>query len=225
MNSIPLLLSILQADTLTTVLTSSLLAGLISAVVSAFVSIRLKNKEYRNDYYKQIINKRLKVYGYLEKQLVYLRSHMMDDKDQQMYLKIFGKGEEEFIKSTRHQLLALDSSFWLTRDTHTLLADLNKLLTELRIRYDISDEEELRKAGKEYNYALSTLRIELEIALRKDMHELYDVDKFFRARSRHPYHYRSSASAIYEAAAQGNPTQDPYSGFSNTTFFLPTKDR
>jgi len=203
------------------ILTSTLLAALVSAGVSALVALKLKDKEYRNDYYKQIIGKRLKVYEYLEKQLVQLRPHVLDDEDQKMYLKIFSKGKEYWQKSTRNQLSALNASFWLTYDTHTLLANLNKIIIEIGIRYDTSDDKELIKAGKEYDYMLSSLRIDLEAALRKDMQELYDVNKFFKGRDSRLLWYQSSAHEMYKEAAERKPLQNPYSGFANNTFFKP----
>lgn len=202
-------------------LTSTLLAAVVSAAVSAFIAVKLKDKEYRNDYYKQIIAKRLKTYEYLENQLILLRPHMYDEKDKKMYLKIFGFGKERFNEETNAHLDALNASFWLTYPTHTLLGKLNHMLTEIKLRYKIDDPEELIKAGKEYNYVLSNLRIELEAALRQDMHELYNVDRFFKSRPKLNFYYRSEE--IFDNEEFALPEQDPTKGMSNSTFFLQSK--
>ena len=55
------------------IITSSIFAGLISAAVSYFISVRLKNLDFKNEYYKEILKKRLVVYEHIEIQLSILK--------------------------------------------------------------------------------------------------------------------------------------------------------
>lgn len=61
-------------ETIKILLASSLIAGIVSTIVSYITSIRLKKIDFKNEYYKEILKKRLHAYEFIENQIAVLKS-------------------------------------------------------------------------------------------------------------------------------------------------------
>jgi len=97
-------------DKITLILTSSVIAAIVSAIISAIVSLKLKQIDYKNDYYKEIISKRLNAYQFLENQIAVLKSTVLDDSDRKPYHMIFSYGEKKLNKFQDNLFLAMSYS-------------------------------------------------------------------------------------------------------------------
>jgi hypothetical protein len=73
------------------ILTSTVIATVLSTIVSTIVAIKLKSLDYRNEYYKKLLDKRLEAYRFLEMQIAILKNTVLDD-DKQPYHMIFSYG-------------------------------------------------------------------------------------------------------------------------------------
>ena len=60
---------------------SHILIALLSAGLAFLSAWRIKKIDYRNEYYKNIINKRLNAYQFVENQIAVLKTAVLDDKD------------------------------------------------------------------------------------------------------------------------------------------------
>lgn len=67
-------------ENLNIILTSSLIAGTVSLIVSYLISVQLKKLDFKNEYYKEILKKRLNAYQHIEAQLAVLKSVDLDEK-------------------------------------------------------------------------------------------------------------------------------------------------
>lgn len=165
-----------NSELLNVILTSSLIAGILSAIVSAIVSIKLKNLDYKNEYYKKILEKRLDAYKFLETQIAVLKSSVLDE-DGKGYHLIFAYGENEYHKFQSNLIAAMAYSMWINDQTVDHMEKLNELFFKIS-RKPMKDDKEVIKLGKENYHAIAGLRKQLEDSVRQDLLNLHDLKKF-----------------------------------------------
>ncbi|NVO85564.1 hypothetical protein [Hymenobacter terrestris] len=166
---------------LSIILTSSVVSDILSALVSVFISIKSKNLDYKYNYYKEIITKRLNAYQYLEAQVTLLKNTVLDSSDGRPYHDIFSHGKGEFINFQQNLFLSMSNSIWIDEDTVNLMQELNDIFYNINIK--IENEETSSKmisVGKSYYAHLSAIRKELEHNLRKDLFDLHNMKRFFK---------------------------------------------
>lgn len=170
-----------NSDLLKVILTSSLVAGIFSAVVSAIVSMKLKNLDYKNEYYKKILEKRLEAYKYIEAQISVLKSSVLDE-DGKPYHTIFSYGEQEFYKFQENLHTAIAYGMWINDETSELMDKLNEIFFKISRRVANANNEGLITLGKDYYQEISVLRKTLEHSVRKDLLGLHNFKKFKKSR-------------------------------------------
>ena len=77
------------------VLSSSLLSGIVGAIVGGIFSLRGKHKEYVNDYYKTIINRRLAAYEKVEVLIRNLKAAVVAPEDSRPYHLLFSSETDD----------------------------------------------------------------------------------------------------------------------------------
>lgn len=110
---------------ITIILASSVIATVLSTIINYFISVRLKRLDYKNEYYKTIIQKRLEVYQYIEEQITYLRAVMIDENDNKIYHALFNEGFEKAIDLQNNLIMAIAYSLWIDKDTSDYLQEMN----------------------------------------------------------------------------------------------------
>lgn len=161
------------------ILTSTVIATVLSTLVSTVLAIKLKSLDYRNEYYKKILDKRLEAYKFLETQIAVLKSTVLDE-DRQPYPMIFSFGESEFHKFQENLFAAIAYSIWIHQDTVTEMENLNQIFFKISSRTKNVSEEKVIEVGKEYYHQIATLRKKLEFFVRRDLHNLHDLKKFMK---------------------------------------------
>lgn len=169
-------------DNLNLILTSSLIAGIVSAIVSYFISVRLKQLDFKNEYYKEILKKRLIAYQYIETQLAVLKSVVLDEEDNLPYHSIFSYGEEEFFDYQKNLIMAISYNLWIDEKTSNILEKLNDLFYSLNIKASGLSEIEMYNLGKKYYQNISDLRFELENSTKEGLYNLHDIKKAFKTK-------------------------------------------
>lgn len=167
-------------NTITIILTSSVVSALISSLINSFFSLRIKNVEYKNTYYKEILSKRLTAYQFLETQVAVLKAIVLDD-DGETYHMIFNRSYDDFVDFQKNLYAAMSYSLWINEDTVKSMQNLNDLF--LHLNYEIEKGNDLHVIGKLHYKKLSIARKELETNVRKDLLELYKLDKFLNEKS------------------------------------------
>lgn len=157
------------------ILASTVVSGTISAIISFFVSVKLKNLDYKNEYYKKILDKRLEAYKYLEIQIAVMKTTIMDDKDGKAYHMMFSDGENKLIEFQKNLMLAMSYSLWINDSTVRIIEELNQLI------YIIGEDSRrlnLINVAKDNYNEVATLRKKLEFAVKEDLYNLHDINKF-----------------------------------------------
>jgi hypothetical protein len=161
------------------ILASSFFAGIISAVISYIISIRLKKLDFKNDYYKEILKKRLVAYEHIEIQLSILKTVMLGD-DGNPYHFIFTEGEIKLVDYQKNLFMAVNKSLWIDPKTTKSLENLNDFFFNINNKAYGKKEVEIIEIGKQYYEKLSNLRFELENSTKEGLYNLHDMEKAFK---------------------------------------------
>lgn len=160
------------------ILSSSLLAGISGALIAGAFSLRGKQNDYVNDYFKTIIKRRLDAYEKLEQLINAFKLAVLDD-DQQPYHQVFSNEVTWtdvyalFLEATSHPL-------WLSDDVFEKTRELN-----IMFLHASSNKRNLVEFGKS-NYApIAELREDIERLHARDMLALHDVEGFLKKKKVH----------------------------------------
>lgn len=183
----------------------ALTSSLFSAVVTTGANYYFKKQDYKRDYYKKIIDKRLKAYEELEsfmgsfclKQEV--SNPLRDEKDAKSFevLRCFTE-DNGLIKANDDILKVLKYSLWFSNEICENLGKINSMVCEVGISLtDTSSKlsNEIRKSGLTGKLAKEDLILymghvffddiqtcikELGITISKDLTNIHDVESFLK---------------------------------------------
>jgi hypothetical protein len=100
---------------ITVILSSSLLASIFTSLMSAAVKVYLKNRDYRDNYFSKVIDKRIEAYELVERQIALLKSSVVSSKG--TYHQVFALGQDHFREYQEGLFLALSKGVWLSERT------------------------------------------------------------------------------------------------------------
>lgn len=165
------------------ILTSSSIAALVTAFFTIILNVYLKKLDYKNEYFKKVIQKRIDAYEFLENQIIRLKQSTIDDLDGKAYHIIFAYGEEYFSSSMTPTIQASAYSLWIHPETFESFNKLKNIF--IHISFALNDKksrnEELIVLGKKYYKEIAILRDELEKHVRNDYLNLYKIEEFTRS--------------------------------------------
>lgn len=160
------------------ILSSSLLTALFTALINGWFEISMKNKDYQNMFYKDIIDKRLEAYKFIDTQICVLKNSAYDGEDNKTYHLIFAYGEDDYYNFQKNLHIALSKSLWLSAETKKFLSELNLLFLKMSLKYNL--KVDLIDCGKEYYEEIVKVRDLLEKSFCKDISEMHNVKKFLK---------------------------------------------
>lgn len=172
-----------QLELIKIIFTSSVIAGLVSAIVSYFTTLKLKKYDFKTEYYKEILKKRLMAYQYIENQIAVLKGVVMDS-DGKPYHMIFNEGEIKFIEYQRNLFVAISYSLWIDYDTVKELEKLNHLFFNLNNHVHGKTNEEMELIGKQFYLKISDSRFILEDSVKRGLYNLHDVKRAFKTKKK-----------------------------------------
>jgi hypothetical protein len=149
------------------------------------ISIRLKKLDFKNEYYKEILKKRLHAYGFIETQIAVLKSVVLGD-DGKPFHMIFGQGETKFLEFQTNMGLAISYGLWIDDKTSKTLDEMNNLFFNLNNHVHNKSDSEIEKIGQEYYQRVADFRIRLEKDLKNGLYNLHDIKKAFKTKKRGP---------------------------------------
>ena len=165
----------METNLLVTILTSSLLSGIAGALIVGYWNLLIKKSEYRHEYYKLILSRRIAAYEQLEELIVWLRV-AVSDTDQRPYHLLFSlDGDWETAYQATYKVTT--QALWLSDEVFAKAKELNVLL----YRPSHADKGAIEFGKSNYN-AIANIRESLESLLAKDMLTLYDVKSFLKAK-------------------------------------------
>lgn len=160
------------------VLSSSLISGILGASIAGAFALRGKRDEYRNDYYKSVLKRRIEAYEKLESLINALKLTVLDN-DQRPYHRVFyaqecwGELYKLFIDATSHPL-------WLTDEVFDKTRELN-----IMFLHASSQQRDLIEFGKNNYEPIAELRSEIERIVAMDMLALHDIESFLKRKRDH----------------------------------------
>ncbi|WP_339700911.1 hypothetical protein [uncultured Marixanthomonas sp.] len=172
-----------MSETIKILLASGVIAGIVSAIISYLTSIRLKKMDFRNEYYKEILKKRLNAYEFIENQIAVMKSVVLDDDGKPFHL-IFGQGESKFYEFQQNLMLAISYGLWIDNETHETLDEINNLFFNLNNHVNKKNDSVIEEIGKKYYNRVSELRMKLEKNAKKGLYDLHDIKKVFKSKKR-----------------------------------------
>jgi hypothetical protein len=167
-----------QTDLITLVLTSSVL----SAGLTAFVNWLLQKKNYRNEYYKKLLDKRIDAYEEVE-DLVSRLTAMVNIGDGKMCNLICHLGYDHFSKFLISIMIPIKKGFWLSDNISGLLTELNVfLLNEIDNKIDEKGDpdKQLIELGIQNIEKIRSFRKNIQSQLYNDLRDLHNIRKFVK---------------------------------------------
>lgn len=155
---------------ITTVISSSVIATLLSSLINLYI----KKQDFKNEYYKLLIKKRMDAYEWIENQLALLKTSVIDEHDGKPYHQVFSFGESYFLKYTESTIYTNSNNLWLNQKTNNKLDELIHILNRISFEFDTAKDSDLIKAGKQYYWDIAKVRDELENLTRRDLLKLYN---------------------------------------------------
>ena len=166
-----------------TIFSSAGVASVISAIAS-FVNNRLAhNREYKDDYYKMVIAKRMDAYSKVEVIILSLKKLVRDESDDCLYNVIFNNSQEEFFAFQTQLYEIAANSVWFSKDMYNALSELNLLFTQIDSQV-LDDGSNLLILGKQNRKKIADIRIRLEDIFRRDILSLHKIEEFLKNKNR-----------------------------------------
>ena len=165
---------------LAAILSSSVLSALLTSVVNFYIT----SLNYKNEYYKKLLDKRLDAYQEVYNFLSNIKTYVHDSEDSLLTPYILANGVEALDQAVIAMLVPLKKSFWLSGELADRLTELNVLFVELSNKANRSSDpdKELKILGNDYLEKIRALRKKIQYQIQKDLETLDDVKKFIKKR-------------------------------------------
>jgi len=160
------------------VLSSSVISGAIGALIAGFFSIRVSQRNFKNDYFKTVLQKRITAYEELEKLAHAFKTSVMDA-DRKPYHLPFSKDDDyEFAHTLVFKVMM--QSLWISEEAFCKIRDLSDLLYRLQP----SENNGAIEFGKKNYEKIALLRGDLETIIANDMLTLHEVKRFLKQKKK-----------------------------------------
>jgi hypothetical protein len=184
---------------------STAVASIVAAALSSLFNYLLKDKEYKNDYYKKVIETRMAAYKAVQEILASLSNDTLDFVDDKGYMNMFEVTlsmhidnynldiSNQYIKKAdfredelygfrnfmKNLSFALAQRDWLNHDLIDCLQQLQDSLNAVLISA-IQRKVNLVVIAKEKHTELLRLKTGIQHEYHKDMQDLQNVPEFFK---------------------------------------------
>lgn len=163
-------------ETIVAVFSSSLLA----AGLTSFVNYRLTTVNYRNEYYKKLLDRRLDAYENVYNFLSHLKMLTHDKEENTLTPFLLFNGINELDKTTIQILIPMKTNIWISDDLQDALGRLNVLLVELRYAAENAPDpdKELIRIGSNRLPDIREKRKEIERIMKLDLRTMHNIGSF-----------------------------------------------
>ena len=157
---------------------SAVIAALVSSIASFWINRWSQRKSYDNEYYKIIINKRIEVYQFIERQIAVTKTTVLDNDGKPYYL-FFKNNHDKYYEFQQNLFIASCNSMWLSASILDALGKMNQLF--FTINQEITDDKNHNiEIGKKYYSQIQKIRNEVEKSFLIDFANLHDINSFFK---------------------------------------------
>lgn len=157
------------------------LASLASSSLAAWVAWKSKDKEYRNDYYKKVIDKRIKAIEAAEEMLSILSMYKEAEDGSGTYYEYFEiELGPEMLTSATKKFAPLTT--WSSRELVLQLRQLVDIVSAVCIEADGVEKSKQQAVYVRRYPIVNSKLLEIQYLIGLEMEQLYDVKGFFRNR-------------------------------------------
>tara|TARA_R110002033_G_C3788421_1_gene230073 strand:+ start:35 stop:595 length:561 start_codon:yes stop_codon:yes gene_type:complete len=160
-------------DIIVLVLTSSL----ISSLLTVFFQWIFKFIDFKNDFNKKIIDKRLNAYEKIENTIWSLSLKTQDGN--KAWLTILSSSEY-YNNFTVNLVFNIKQSIWISNELNSKLTELNVFLTNLENKYMPKKDSDFETIGEKHMTDITLLRDEIKYIYFKDFNKIHDVSSFLK---------------------------------------------
>jgi hypothetical protein len=149
-----------------------ILSGVVAAVVTFLLGSVQKDYDYKNEYYKKIIEKRFQAYETLEQTLRQLNFFVYDEKLNGAVFSIF----EDTVSFDQFSISLFEAqlgSRWLSPDTQNTLRQLSIIIAKI-------SRENVAESASPYLSEVLQLKRNLDKSSLLDFRDLHDIETFFK---------------------------------------------
>lgn len=159
----------------------SFLGNIIVAFIAFWAGSSTQRRNYRDEYYKTVIQKRIEAYQFVEKQLEVMRMTVFDECDKKQYHAFFDNSGDKIINYRRNLYQAIARCTWLSSKMMKALASLDEFFFEIDGKIE-DDKDANIEIGKQYFSKLKAVQIRISEILITDTEKLYEVKSFLKSK-------------------------------------------
>ncbi|WP_367916038.1 hypothetical protein [Leadbetterella sp. DM7] len=171
--------------TVTEAITLVISSSVLSAILTGLVSLRIQSLNYKQEYYKKIIERRI----YAQEEILNLSNELSIQvklDNGALCNRICATGEDHFNSIVILVGTSVNVSFWLSKKLSDILLELNIfLLNEISHNIKGKSQEErdlsLISLGIQNHEKIREYRKSIESQLMKDFGNAFDVKSFIRS--------------------------------------------
>lgn len=164
------------------ILLAVLSSSLLAAGLTGFINWRLQHESYKREYYKKLLDKRIKAYEAIEN-IVERLNGQVHINDGRLCPQICASGQDYFARFLAMLFSSIEYSTWLNDKTGRKLTEFNIFLLQ-NIDHKIDEnnnyDEQLVEIGAQQVEGIRGFREELKILLYQDLRTLHHVKRFIK---------------------------------------------
>jgi hypothetical protein len=174
------------AGTPPSLLASAVVAGLVSAIVSGLIAWLVKDKEYKNDYYKKVIDKRIKAIEALETYVSLFNTaqeviDISNNQHRQLHTFFANKRDDEITHKAIEDITK--SGIWYGVETSKKANKLSRIVGREATKCSGKNSIEIIRISIDAFREIEIAKIEVQRSMRNDMASLHKVEAFFKAKA------------------------------------------
>lgn len=157
-------------------------SSVLSAALTSVVNYYLTSVNYKNEYYKKLLDNRLEAYQNVYYFLSNIKTLIHYSEDNILTPYLFTNGIDNFDKVSVEILVPIKSSIWLSSDLSDSLTKLSVLLNKISNEANAEREpdSELLKLGQLYMEEIRAIRFEIETIVKRDFKNLHKIESFLK---------------------------------------------
>lgn len=172
------------AEIITIIISSSVLA----AILTGLVNLRIQNLNYKREYYKKLIERRIDAQEQILNLTNELRIQVKLDEGV-LCNRLCATGEQHFESVSILVAASVNISFWLSNELSNILLEfniflLNEINHEIKGTNQIERDKSLQQLGIENHEKIRDFRSKIEQQLMKDFANLTEVKSFVKSKNK-----------------------------------------
>ncbi len=162
------------------IITAIISSSLLSSVLTVIASWLIHRSDYKNDYYKKILDKRLEAYEQLNKVVGELSKFTFLDGNNVIHSICLS--EHNFKNYINSSTSINNLTFWYEEATSLKLTELNMFLIDEiyeKLNNNSSLDSQYKSLGRFYKEELSKFNKDIQELMNKDLKTLHNLTSFF----------------------------------------------